>query len=255
MDIASTAALLASGFAAGTVNAVAGGGSLVTFPTLLALGLAPVPANVTNSVAVVPGYLASVFGSRTDLMAIARSRGRRRLAALLPTAALGSALGCLLLLATPERAFEVVVPFLVLGASALLAFAERLRAHVGRLVGDRPMLAVHATVGLGAVYGGYFGAALGVMMVAALALVLNETLARITALKNAVSAVVGLTTVLAFGLFGPVDWAMAAVLAPATLAGGYVGSRVARRLPTPVLRAVIVTLGTVVGVILLVRAT
>jgi uncharacterized membrane protein YfcA len=104
------------------------------------------------------------------------------------------------------------------------------------------------------VYGGYFGAALGVMLVAALGLVLDTTLARVSALKNAVSAVVGLTTVVAFGVFGPVDWVDVAVLAPATVTGGYVGARIARRLPAAVLRAAIVTLGGIVGVVLLVRA-
>lgn len=107
---------------------------------------------------------------------------------------------------------------------------------------------------LGAVYGGYFGAALGVMLVAALGLVLDETLANINALKNAISAVVGLGTVVAFALFGPVNWAAVAILIPATIAGGYAGARLARRLPATVLRAVIVLAGVVVGVVLLLRA-
>jgi uncharacterized membrane protein YfcA len=176
---------------------------------------------------------------------------------LLPTAIAGTAAGCALLLATPARVFEVIVPFLVLGATAVLAFQQRLRSVVGHPRGfaqGRRLLALHAVVALGAVYGGYFGAAMGVMMVAAFGLVLDESLAHITALKNAVSAVVGLGTVVAFAIFGPVQWAAVAVLAPATIVGGYLGARLARRLPAPVLRGVIVTIGTVVGVILLVRA-
>ena len=234
MDLLHIFLLLAAGLAAGTVNALAGGGSLITFPTLIALGLPPVPANVTNSVAVSPGYVASVVGSRADLADLARRRGRRSLVALVPTALAGTAVGCLLLLATPPRAFELVVPFLVLGATAALAFRERLRAVVGhpRAMGPAASrLGLHLTVGLGAVYGGYFGAALGVMLVAALGLVLDEGLAHITALKNAVSAVVGLGTVVAFAVFGPVDWVAVAVLVPATVAGGYLGARLARRLP------------------------
>ncbi|HEY3008071.1 MAG TPA: sulfite exporter TauE/SafE family protein [Micromonosporaceae bacterium] len=252
MEISEAALLLAAGLAAGTVNAVAGGGSLITFPTLVAVGMAPVPANVTNSIAVCPGYLASVVGSRADLEG---QHHRVRLVA--PTAIVGSAAGCALLLLTPARAFELVVPFLVLGATATLAFQDRLRRLVGHpreMTPRRRAGSLHAMVGLGALYGGYFGAALGVMLVAGLALVLDETLARVTALKNVISLVVGLVTVVAFAAFGPVNWAGVAILAPATLIGGYAGARLVRRLPQRVLRAVIVTFGTVVGVLLLIRA-
>jgi uncharacterized membrane protein YfcA len=257
MDLSDAVLLLGAGLAAGTVNAIAGGGSLITFPALIATGLAPVPANVTNSVAVFPGYAGSVAGSRRDLAELAREGSRRTLLALVPTAAVGTAAGCVLLLATPARAFELVVPFLVLAAAAVLAFQQRLRLIIGHpreLSPGRQKVSMHVMVGAGAVYGGYFGAALGVMLAAALGLVLDDTLARINALKNAVSAVVGLVTVLAFGLFGPVNWADVLILAPATITGGYVGARIARRLPAAVLRAVIVTFGVVVGVVLLWRA-
>jgi uncharacterized membrane protein YfcA len=251
MDITNVALLLGAGVAAGTVNAIAGGGSLITFPALITTGLGSLAANVTNSVAVFPGYVSSVYGSRADL-----PRGRSLLA-VLPTAAVGSALGCWLLLVTPARAFDLIVPFLVLGAAIVLALQQRLRRFVGHprdLSPRRRRLTLHALVGVGGVYGGYFGAALGVMLVAGLGLVLDATLARVTAIKNAVSAVVGLVTVVAFGISGRVDWADVAVVAPATLVGGYVGARVARRLPAPVLRAVIVTFGIVVGLYLLWRA-
>jgi uncharacterized protein len=257
MTLIHACVLLLAGFAASAVNAVAGGGSLITFPTLVAIGLPPVAANVTNSLAVSPGYVSSVYGSRTDLEDVAARRGRTELLWLLPTAILGTAAGCALLLATPERAFELIVPFLVLGAATVLAFQPRLRALVGHptdMSYRRQRIALHTTVALGAVYGGYFGAALGVMLVAALGLVLDESLAHITALKNAVSAVVGLGTVVVFALFGPVNWAAVAVLVPATILGGYVGARVARRLPANLLRAIIVVVGTIVGVVLLVRA-
>jgi uncharacterized membrane protein YfcA len=239
------------------VNAPAGGGSLITFPTLVALGLPPVAANVTNSLGVSPGYLASVVGSRRDLADLAGRRGRRALLLLLPTAVVGTAAGCAVLLVTPARAFELVVPFLVLSATAVLAFQRRLRSLVGHPRDLRPQqrtLALHALVLLGSAYGGYFGAALGVMLVAALALVLDESLQHVSALKNAISAVAGLVTVVAFALFGPVDWIAVAVLVPATIAGGYAGSRLLTRLPAAVLRVLIVTIGTVVGVVLLIRA-
>jgi uncharacterized membrane protein YfcA len=251
MDPSRIALLLAAGLAAGTVNAVAGGGSLVTYPALLAVGLAPKPANVTNSVAVFPGYLASVYGSRHDL-----PPGRGHLV-LLPTAAVGSLAGCLLLQATPAGAFQLIVPFLVLGAALVLAFQERLRRVVGHpheLSARRRAVALHTMVGLGALYGGYFGAALGVMLVAGLGLVIDDALNRINARKNLISAVTGLVTVVVFTLLGQVDWAAVAVLAPATVAGGYLGARLARRIPAPVLRALIVTFGLAVGTYLLVRA-
>jgi uncharacterized membrane protein YfcA len=251
MDLSDAALLLVAGLAAGTVNAVAGGGSLITFPALIAVGLPPVPANVTNSVSVCPGYLSSVAGSHRDLPST------RSLAALVPTTVVGTIVGCLLLLATPARAFELVVPFLVLGATAVLAFQDPLRALVGHprdLAPRRRTVTVQAMVGLGAVYGGYFGAALGVMLVAGLALVLDATLARVTAIKNLLSAVVGLTTVAVFALFGPVNWAAVAVVAPATLVGGYAGARLVRRLPPVFLKMLIVAFGTVIGLYLLWRA-
>ncbi len=257
MNAAHAALLLAAGFAAGTVNAVAGGGSLITFPALLSVGLAQKAANVTNSIAVSPGYLASVYGSRSDLADLRRSRGQRALVTLLPTTIVGTGIGCVLLLATPAAAFGRIVPFLVLGAAAVLAFQQRLRAVVGHprdLSTTRRTVSLHAMVGLGSIYGGYFGAALGVMLVAGLGLVLDESLARISALKNAVSTVVGLMTVLVFAIFGPVDWAYVALLTPATLAGGYLGARLARRLPPTVLRVVIVVLGFTVGIVLLIKA-
>jgi uncharacterized membrane protein YfcA len=256
MNAAHVTLLLAAGFAAGAVNAIAGGGSLVTFPALLATGLPAVAANVTNSIAVFPGYLGSVLGSRRDLADLAADVGRRRLAALLPTTIAGTTAGCVLLLATPGKAFELVVPFLVLGAGAVLAFQDRLRRVVGHphaMSPRRRALALHGMVLLSSAYGGYFGAALGVMLVAALGLVLATSLARVSALKNTISAVVGLVTLLVFAVFGPVDWVDVGILAPATVTGGYVGARLARRLPARVLRRLIVAFAGVVGVVLLAR--
>ncbi|WP_432977675.1 sulfite exporter TauE/SafE family protein [Dactylosporangium sp. CA-233914] len=250
MDLADIALLCVAGLAAGTVNAIAGGGSLITFPALIATGLPPVAANVTNTTSVFPGYLASVYGSRADLT-------RTHLPRLIPTAVVAAGLGCALLLLTPARAFDYVVPFLVLAAAGVLAFQDRLRRLVGHpreMSARKQRLALHAMVFAGSVYGGYFGAALGVMLVAALGLVLDESMARVNALKNVISAVGGLVGVLAFALFGPVDWADVAVVAPAALVGGYAGARLARRLPSAVLKALIVVFGTVVGLVLLYRA-
>lgn len=255
MDLLDTTALIIAGLAAGVTNAIAGGGSLITFPTLVATGLPPIAANVTNSVAVSPGYLASAYAGRADLVSLAATRGSALLQ-LLPTAVVGTAVGCAVLLLTPARTFDLVVPFLVLVATVAVAARQRLRALVGPhdMTSRRRALALHATVALGSAYGGYFGAALGVMMVAALGLLLDERLAVVTALKNAISAVVGVGTVLAFALFGPVDWAAAAVLAPATLAGGYIGGRLVPRLSAAVLNVAIVVIGLAVAAVLFVRA-
>jgi len=252
MDLAHTALLIVAGLVAGAVNALAGGGSLITFPSLIATGLPSVDANVTNSVAVFPGYVSSVVGSRADL---AGAGGR--LKRILPVTTLGSAAGCALLLVTPARAFELIVPFLVLAAAATLAFQDRLRGLVGHpraLSPRRQGITLQLVVFVGAIYGGYFGAALGVMYVAALALILDESLNRINALKNVLSAAVGLVTLIVFAIFGPIHWDAALTVAPATIVGGYAGARLARRLPARVLKALIVSFGTAIGLLLLYRA-
>lgn len=252
MDLAHILLLVTAGVAAGAMNAIAGGGSLITFPTLIAVGLPSVEANVTNSVSVFPGYVASVAGSRADLA----GQGRR-VRATLPAALAGTAAGCALLLLTPARAFEVVVPFLVLGAAATLAFQDQLRGLVGHpraMSPRRAAVTLHLLVFAGAVYGGYFGAALGVMYVAALALILDEPLQRINALKNVLSAAVGLVTLLIFAVFAEVDWGAVLLVAPATLLGGYAGARLARRLPARVLKYLIVTFGTAIGLLLFSQA-
>jgi hypothetical protein len=252
MQIGDVGLLVGAGLVAGAVNAVAGGGSLITFPSLLATGLSPVTANVTNALAVWPGYAASVAGSRRDL-----TGQERRAARLLPAAVIGSVTGAVLLLITPARAFDLIVPFLVLAAAAILAFQTRLQSLIGHprdLSPGKQTVVLQSLTGLGAVYGGYFGGALGVVLLAVLALVLDEQLRRVSALKNALSATVGLANVAVFALFGPVSWLSVAVLAPATIAGGYFGARFARRLPAAVLRWTVVTFGVGVGLVLLVSA-
>jgi uncharacterized membrane protein YfcA len=252
MDLSHILLLIVAGLAAGAVNAIAGGGSLITFPSLIASGLPTIDANVTNSISVFPGYVSSVAGSRADLA----GQGRR-VRAVIPLSVLGSAAGCGLLLLTPARAFEVVVPFLVLGAAATLAFQQRLRGLVGHprtMSARRAAITLQVVVFVGAVYGGYFGAALGVMYVAALALILDEPINRINALKNVLSASVGLVTVVVFAIFAPVHWGAVLTLVPATIVGGYAGAKLARRLPAKVLRMIIVVFGTVIGLVLLYRA-
>lgn len=252
VTVAEAALLLIAGVGAGMVNAIAGGGSLLTFPAMLAIGMPPVAANVSNALSVAPGYASSVVASRADL-----AGQRSRILRVLPTALIGALCGCALLLNTPRRVFDLVVPFLVIGAALILAFQARLRALVGHpqeVSASRAAVMLHTAVFLCALYGGYFNAALGVLLVAGLALVLDETLARVSALKNLLSALIGLVTVSVYSIFGPVNWAAVAVIAPATVVGGYLGAKVARRLPAKVLRVVIVTFGISVGAYLFVRA-
>src|SRR4051794_8424240 len=176
MDLSHVLLLVVAGIAAGGVNAIAGGGSLITFPTLIATGLPSVDANVTNSVSVFPGYVSSVAGSRADLA----GQGSR-VRAVLPAALVGTVGGCALLLATPGRVFEVIVPFLVLGAAATLAFQERLRGLVGHprsMAPRRAAVTLQLVVFVGAIYGGYFGGALGVMDLAGLGVVVQAAVKR-----------------------------------------------------------------------------
>ncbi len=239
--------LAGCGLVAGAVNAIAGGGSLIVFPALLAVGFAPLPANVTNSLAQWPGYLGSTVGLREEL-----APQCRRLASTTVAAAAGSATGSVLLLVLPGGVFDSVVPVLVLLASGLLALQPRLRRWIGEPEPGAPdnRRALLPVVSLAAVYGGYFGGALGVILIAVLALFAHDSLVRLNGLKVALSLVAATVTVVIFGLRAPVDWAAVAVVAPTTLVGGYAGARVARRLREAPLRWSVVVLGVGVAVYL-----
>ena len=226
--------LAGAGIAAGAVNAVAGGGSLVSFPALLGAGLPPLTANATNIVAVLPGYVGGVAAYRRELRG---QRGRaRRLGAV---SAVGAAAGAVLLLVTPARFFEAVVPFLVLAACGLLAAQPLFRPHPG---GEDRRALVPATTAA-AVYGGYFGAALGVMLLAVLGAMTGEDLQRANALKALLSLVIAIVAAVLLGVFGPVDWRAAGIVAAGSLVGGRVGGALARRLDPAVLRWAVVAIG------------
>ena len=235
---------------AGAINSVAGGGSLILFPTLVALGLGTVAANVTNSIAQWPGYLGSVVGFRREY-----AGQRDRLVRFGVVALLGGVAGSVLLLTTPTAAFDVVVPVLVLLASLLLAvqplLTKRLRkAEDGGARRDPAWL--YVALFLATVYGGYFGGALGVILVGVLGVGLHR-LKLANALKSALSAVTATVTVVVFDLFGPVDWLVVAVAAPASLLGGFLGARLATRIPATPLRVFIVAFGVAVSVYLFTR--
>jgi uncharacterized membrane protein YfcA len=242
--------LVVAGLVAGAVNAVAGGGSLLVFPALLAVGFPPLAANVTNSVAQWPGYVGVVAGARHELP----GQGRR-LALTSVVSVFGSALGCVLLLVLPATVFDAVVPVLVLLASALLGLQPRLKRWIPPPEPGMPdrLGVLLPAIFFAAVYGGYFGGALGVILIATLSLCAGDELRRLNATKGVLSLVIASVTVVIFALRAPVNWAAVGLLAPSTLVGGYLGARLARRLPENVLRAAVVLLGLAVGVYLLVR--
>ena len=249
MDAAALPALGAVGLVAGAVNAVAGGGSLLLFPALVAAGLPPLAANVTNTTALWPGYLGAVAGFRSDL------QGQRRPVLLLGTTALvGGGLGAALLLATGAGTFETLVPFLVLCASLLLAGQPRLTRFVqGRrgAGGGAASPLLHVAVLLAGVYGGYFGGLLGVVLLAVLGVFLGGAMVGMAALRSVLSLLVNTVALVAFALLGPVDWRAVAVAAPAALVGGWLGARLARRLPATGLRWTVVVVGVAAAVALL----
>jgi uncharacterized membrane protein YfcA len=243
------ALLAGAGFAAGAVNAVAGGGSLISFPALLAAGYASVPANVTNSVAVLPGYLGGSLAYRQEL------RGqRKRIVALSVTSAVGALIGGALLIVGPEDVFEQIVPFLILASCALLAAQPRLSKLISPPAesgGDHRSLRLHAGCFAASIYGGYFGAGLGILLLAVLGLTVRDDLQRLNALKGLLSLVVGLAAALLFAAFGPVAWPAALVMAVTSLIGGQAGVAVARRLDARLLRGLIVAFGVGVAIVLL----
>lgn len=241
MDASHVAMVAGAAFAGGAINAIAGGGSLITFPTLVAVGLPPVLASVTNTVALCPGYLGATVAQRKQIA----GQGRR-LALLVPAGMAGGALGAYLLLHTSARAFDVIVPFLILVASLMVGVQDWLKKRlVARMsAGHGEALAI-LTVGAAAIYGGYFGAGLGVMILAALGAIIGDELTRLNALKQAISLSVNVTAALAFVIWAhdSVDWAVTGIMAGAALAGGAAGGAVASRIPAKVLRALIVILG------------
>ncbi len=242
--------VVVAGAAAGAVNAVAGGGTLLSYPALLAAGLPPVLANTTSSVGLVAGYAGGSVAYRKELA----GQGPRARQLLLAGAA-GAVLGAVLLLVTPGSGFETVVPFLVLGACVLLAIQPRVAGWLSErgVAGEHPGWQATLAIGVGAVYGAYFGAGLGVVMLAVLGLLVTDGLQRLNALKGLLSLVINLVAALVFVVTGHVDWLAALLLAVGAVGGATAGVSVARRLPASAVRTAVVVVGVGVGVTLLVR--
>ena len=249
-------AVLLAGVAAGAVNAVVGTGTLITFPILLSLGFPPVTATMSNAIGLVPGSVSGTWGYRREL-----AGQKKRVLRLVPASLFGAVTGAWLLLHLPPETFEAVVPVLLVLALVLVvtqahiqrALARRRERSVakppkpGRWSG-REIAGFSATYLIG-IYGGYFAAAQGVLLVGALGALIPETLQRLNALKNLLALVVNTVAASAYAIvaYDRISWTAAGLIAAGSLVGGFVGASVGRRLPTTVLRGVIVLLG-IVGI-------
>jgi uncharacterized membrane protein YfcA len=229
--------VIGGGLVAGIANTIAGGGSLLTFPLLVALGLPPLDANVTNTIGIAPAALGGIIGMQREL----RGQGLRLLR-LLPFSVVGATAGALLLLTTPARAFDRVVPVLIVVACVVLMLQRRIATTLeGRRQGRAWLL--RAGLLVTAVYGGYFGAAVSVIVLALLTVTVDDTLRRVNALKVPLAGIMNVVSGVAFAFLAPVHWAYALVLAPSTLMGGRIGAAAARRIPDRPLRYAVIVLG------------
>jgi uncharacterized protein len=230
-----------AGIAAGTINTVVGSGTLITFPVLLGVGLPPVTANVSNTVGLFPGSFVGAWGYRREL---AGQRGRAIRLGL--ASVIGGAIGAVLLLELPASAFHDIVPVLIVLALVLVVFGKQLTGWLaarGRPAGERVTPLLWTLTMATGVYGGYFGAAQGVLLMGIMGLLLAETLQRQNALKNVLAGLVNLVAAVVFVATAHIDWAAAGLIAAGSVLGGLLGARIGRRLPPAALRAVIVVVG------------
>jgi uncharacterized membrane protein YfcA len=234
-------AVLAAGFAAGGVNAIVGSGSLITFPMLVAVGYPPVVANVSNTVGLVPGGVSSVIGYRREL----QGQWRRALTLACGTSA-GAILGGILLLQLPDAVFETVVPLLILLAVVLMAFK---RTPPSQTDHDRTAAGIAAAFATG-IYGGYFGAAQGIILVSLLRFCFPDSLQRLNALKNVLAGVANGVAAILFIAVADVAWEAAGLIAAGSIVGAQVGARYGRHIPSEVLRWIVVIVGATVAMIL-----
>jgi hypothetical protein len=238
--------------AAGAINALAGGGTLITFPMLTFLGVPAVSANVTNTVALCPGYFGGTMAQWNDL-----KTQSNRLWLVIPASVVGGVFGGYLLLLTGEKLFKDLVPYLILLASGLLAIQDPVRAWLTRRMatgrGSSLEKMTWLPIGLASVYGGYFGAGLSVIVLSALGLTLEDNLRRLNALKQAVAFGVNIAAAIFFLFSGKVLWSAALVMAVGALLGGVLGGRLAGRIKPSTLRWTVVTIGVIISIIYFVR--
>jgi uncharacterized protein len=241
------AAIFAAGIAAGTINTVVGSGTLITFPTLLAFGYAPVTANVSNTIGLVPGSISGAIGYRREL-----DGQRERVVAVGGAALCGGIVGSVLLLTLPASAFKAIVPFFIAVALILILTQKQINRVIGhhrRGHGEGVGLATLIGSFCGGIYGGYFGAAQGILVLSILSLTIDDSLQRLNAVKVITTGVTNLVAGVVFVIAAHVAWDVAGLIAAGSVIGGQIGSRFGRKLPPAALRVLIV----VVGVIAIVR--
>ncbi|MET7639067.1 sulfite exporter TauE/SafE family protein [Streptomyces sp. NPDC005438] len=255
MSVWEALAVCFAGAAAGTINVIVGSGTLITFPVLLAIGLPPVTANVSNALGLVPGSVSGAIAYRRELV----GQGRR-VARLTGVALVGGLIGAALLIVLPSSAFDMIVPVLiglalvlVIGQPRLAAALRRRRERDGSTAHPDGGLALLAGMLLASAYGGYFGAAQGVIYLALMGLLLQETLQRVNAVKNVLGAVVNGIAAVFFLFVADFDWTAVLLIALGSTVGGQLGARIGRKLPPTVFRAVIVAVGLCAIVQLLLR--
>jgi uncharacterized membrane protein YfcA len=247
MTVLEAVAIFTAGIVAGTINTVVGSGTLFTFPVLLAFGYAPVTANVSNTIGLVPGSASGAIGYRQEL-----AGQKRRLALLASFSVTGGVIGAILLLTLPASAFKDIVPVFIVIALVLIIFQPRINRFLearGSARGDHAGPLALAGVFAGGIYGGYFGAAQGIMVLAILGLSIEDSLQRLNALKVVMTGAVNLVSGIVFVFAAHVAWAPAGLIAGGSVLGGVIGARIGRRLSPQVLRAVVV----VVGIVAIVR--
>lgn len=240
-------------FAAGFVNAIAGGGTLITFPVLVALGIPPVSANVTNTLALCPGFFGGTFSQRKDFFA-----QKQTLINLLPVSIAGGATGGVLLINTNESSFRFLIPYLILSATVLLAFQGTLKTWLitktqKQSTAPKSNVWMYILIFFASVYGGYFGAGLGVILMAILGLVINENLSKLNVLKQAISFCINITAAIYFSFSGKAEWAFVFAMAVGAIAGGVTGGKLAGKINPAVLRWVIVSTGFIVSIIYFIK--
>jgi uncharacterized membrane protein YfcA len=242
MTLPEALAVVAAGAVAGGVNTVVGSGSLVTFPTLLAVGYAPVTANVSNSIGLVPGGVSGSIGYREEL----RGQGRRTVTLAVGTT-VGAVIGAVLLLELPGKVFDAVVPALILLAVGLMAFRPAPKQHES---GNTMIGGVASSFATG-IYGGYFGAAQGIILMSLLRLCFSDNLQVLNAIKNVLAGIANLVAGILFVFAAHVAWGAALLIAVGSTAGAQVGARYGRRLPEEVLRRVVIVYGVIVAGVLI----
>jgi uncharacterized protein len=240
-----------AGFAAilaGFVNAIAGGGTLITFPTLTALGLPPVVANITNTLALCPGYFGGIYAQRSNFKS-----QKFFLWKLLPISIIGGITGGFLLLKLPESSFRTLIPYLILIATTLLAFQVPLKnwslsqKHKGSSLFKN--IGTYLFIFMAAVYGGYFGAGLGIILMGVLGLVINESLNKVNVLKQALSFVINVTAALYFAFSGKAEWFFVFIMAVGAIMGGFIGGKMVDKIPAAILRYILVFIGFAVALV------